>query len=59
MGFVRPSTKSDPSQGKIGIFFKLTSGQAAYIAPTFLPRRCPAACVFCWQQMFEKEGPDD
>ena len=35
----RPSTKSDPSQGKIRTFLKLTSGQVAYIAPTFLPRR--------------------
>jgi hypothetical protein len=34
-----PSTKSDQSQRKIRIFLKLTSDQAAYIAPTFLPRR--------------------
>jgi hypothetical protein len=59
MGFVRPSTKSDPSQGKIGIFFKLTSGQAAISRQLSSHADAPAACVFCWQQIFEKEGPDD
>jgi len=44
----RPSTKSDPSQRKIRIFFKLAARSNGYFAPAFLHAggRCPVACVF-------------